>query len=100
MLTSTQKQSSQVSAGIHYAIPKCIRGFIWVSFPADIERLPASPYPPCQVAINDEMEVSYPKSSNCVKTRAQETLRPTQGNVYIAARDLPVRWPRIDGKSA
>jgi len=25
------------------------------------------------------MEVSYPKSSNCVKTRAQETLRPPQG---------------------
>ncbi len=46
------------------------------------------------------MEVSYPKSSNCVKTRAQETVRPPQGNVNVAARDLPVRWSRIGGKSA
>jgi len=91
MLTSTQ---------IHYVLPKCIRSFIGVSFPPDIDRAPGEPGPPCQVASNDEMEVSYPKSSNCVKTRAQETIRPPPGNVYVAARDLLVRWPRIGGKSA
>src|SRR6266480_5122633 len=101
MLTSTQ---------IYYVLPKCIRSFIEVSFPPDIDRLPASLARPARSrettrwrsdgGLWRSMEVSYPKSSNCVKTRAQETIRPPPGNVYVAARDLLVPWPRIGGKSA
>jgi len=55
--SSTQKQSSQVFAGIHCVLPKCDLQLHLGFISGRYREAPGEPYPPCQVASNDEMEV-------------------------------------------
>ena len=60
VLTSTLNQFSQIFAGVHDVPPKCVRGYVRIPFPADIQELPVSFARPVKVTRNDEMEPCIP----------------------------------------